>query len=616
MKYDRVDLVGEGANGHANILIAKNKVPVQRTVVRKAMGSVKCNKCHMMNQKGADKCKFCGSSDLAKTRIDIVKTVTNPGQSKTTKQKAAPKNDDATNAGQYTFEDQQYDQDNGENGEALGDAVERNSVNKGWFEEEVSKSENGEDVDSVDNEKSEAQMEGEDSDDDIEALAETKPVGVKRERGGGFQNTATNASDSTMATHKSRFFGDSFGKKRKFKKEKPGLNSFDYGDQGSQQVAESAEQMYRAGFQPTKEATTRMDSTRSDALNKARRGRKSNREGLDVMENGNDGIYTSPGVKRNGTGTGHSKHTTKPRTSVAPPPNPLDKSRFRVVRKNTQNENADLASLEALNVGVKMAENLGILIRKNRPDLFETVLKDTVEALNAFFGEWSAGSTVTKSKNTEGLAEDVAERVLAVIAKASPQSEMSDEASEGEDADDMDGVATNSVGKLKTSTRANKNEKVEEVVGKNKVFKTAGGQDPYAGLHPIVKSQLQELADFRELQEQEVYLKKAADLKYLPGFDQEKIAKQLRNAYDEGQEEGDYLYQTLAAASNGQKDSVVFKQFGMPGSGSMTDNDPMARAKAYADSAIQKGADGKTTEQLQVDYMRLHPEEFYQEAKR
>lgn len=609
MKYDRVDLVGEGANGHADILIAKNRKSSNSSTVTKAMGSIKCNKCGHMNPKGSGSCEECGSTNLQKTRIVVTKTVTNPGNKK------VPKNDDATNAGQYTFEDEQYDQDNGENGAALGDAVERSSVNKGWYEEDVAKSENGEDVDSVDNEALEHQKEGADPDDDIEQLSMKKPVGLKPDRSGGYTNTATNSSDSTMSTHKSRFFG----KKKPLKKEKPGLNSFDYGDQGSQEVAESAEQMYRSQFQPTKEANTRMDSTRSDALNKARRGRKSNREGLDIIDHtseGNaEGIYSKPGVKRNGTGTGHGKHTTRQRTAVAPPGNPLDKSRFRVVRKS-QDASTDLAELEAVNVGLKMGENLAMIIRKGRPDLYQTVVEDAVGALNAFMGEWSAGETITKGKNTESLSEDMATRLMAVIEKASPASEMSDEAAEGADPDSMDGVATNAVGKLKSRTVGHNENEKEQTVGKKKVYKSVHGEDPYEGLSPVVKSQLQRLADFEEMQTHEVYLKKAREVRYLPGFDEEKVAKQLRNAYEESQEDGDYLFQTLAAASNGQKDSAVFKQFGQPGVGSMANDNPMARAAEYASSHIGKSAEGMTLEQLQVQYMREHPGDFYQEAKK
>lgn len=607
MKYDRVDLVGEGANGHADILIAKNRQPVKVRSVHKAMGTFECAECgtqHSSVTKSAT-CSECGSLNLNYTEVLVTKKVT-------PMTKKAPKNDDATNAGQYTFEDEQYDQDNGENGQALGDAVERATLNKkaGWFEVDVEKADTGTDVGNVDNTEMEAQKEGEDRDDDIEALAEKKPTGLSPDKRSGYTNTATSSSDSTMSTHKSRYFSLT----KKVKKEKPGRNSFDYGDQGSQEVAESAEQMFRSQSQPTQAAQSRQESTMSKVVVKARRGRKTNHEGLDIIDHtkdGAEGIYSKPGVKRNGTGTGHNKHTTKPRTSVAPPGNPMDKGGV------SKSIDPSLPTLEALNLGTQLAENIHLILKNNKPELFNAVVTEFVDALGTGMNEWIDGSTITKAKNTDAQAQDVAQRVLDIISKASPASEMSDEAAEGCDPDKMDDVADNSVGKLKTSYPGNnQNEKEQTVVGKNKdaIFKSVD-DDPYEGLSEPVVKKLQQLDELVELQTQEKYIQKARTLKTLPGFSEEKIAKQLRSAYEVDEEGGDYLYQTLSAAANTTKDSEIFKQYGMPGQGASED-DPIAKARAYAQSHISKGAEGPSEDVLMAEYMKQHGAEFYAEAKK
>lgn len=601
MKYERVDLVPEGANAHANILIAKNRREAPKVLtVRKAMGSVECNNCGKMNGKGANVCRFCHSTDLAETRVEVTKTVVNP------KTKKVPKNDDAanstSNASGYTFEDQQYDQDNSENGQALGDSVERNVLEKGWFEEPIRK----DDVDDVDNERNEKQKEGEDSDDDIEELSMRKPVGTKPDKRSGYIDGNTGANDVMTATAKSRT-----GIKRKFLKEKPGRNSYDYGDQGSQEVAESAEQMYRSESQPTREAQERRESTMSDVLAKAARRRRKNSEGLDILDNGNDGIYQRPGVKRNGTNTGHNKTTNAGRTAVAPPKNPLDVGKSLRVRK--ARGLSPLAQLEALNIGVGLAENLGLIMKSNRPDLYEATVTDFLDTLNAAFGEWQAGSTVTKARTADAQVEDVADRVNAILAKASPEAEMSDEASEGEDADEVDSKRP-SIPSKKSQNAGEDNTSV----GKNRVGinKSLEDDDPYAGLHPVVKSQLKELQELKELQTSEHYLKKANELRGLPGFNADRIAKQLRTTYETlGDEDGDALFETLSASANAVQDSGVYKQLGMPGVGTMATDDPMARADEWAKSQISKSADGTTVEQLRVEYMRQHPGEFYQPAK-
>lgn len=599
MKYDRVDLVPEGANAHAHILIAKNRGrSPQVLTVRKAMGSVKCNNCGSMNGKGASVCRACHSTDLAKTRIEITKTVENP------RTKKVPKNDDAanstSNASGYTFEDEQYDQDNGENGQALGDSVERNILAKGWFEEPIRK----DDVDDVDNERYEHEKEGEDSDDDIEELSVQKPVGTRPDRSSGYTNGASGAVDvTTMGKSRS-------GIKRKFLKEKPGHNSFDYTDQGSQEIAESAEQMYRSESQPTEEAQERRESTMSDVLAKARRRRK-NSEGLDALENGNEGIYQRPGVKRNGTNTGHNKTTNSGRTAVAPPRNPLDVGKSLRVRKNRGL--SPLAQLEALNIGVGMAENIGLIMKSGRSDLYEATMQDFIETMNAAFGEWQAGSTITKAKATEAQVEDVANRVNAILAKASPEAEMSDEASEGEGANEVDSKRP-SIPSKKSQNAGEDNTSV----GKNRVGinKSLEDEDPYAGLSDVVKSQLHRLAELEENTTQQFYLKKAKELRNLPGFNADRIAKQLRNTYETlGEEDGDMLFQTLSASANAVQDSGVYKQLGMPGVGTMATDDPMARAYEFADSTIQKGNVQKTREVLIAEYMRDHGAEFYAPAK-
>lgn len=623
MKYDRVDLVAEGANEHAHILLAKNRRGVQRPetfTVRKAMGQIKCNKCGMMNAKGAEKCKRCGSSDLAKTRVVVTKTVTNP--------KKAPKNDDAknstSNASGYTFEDEQYNQDNAENGEALGDSIERSDMSKsnnGWFEEDIAKDSpgSGESVDTVDNEALEAQKEGEDSDDDIEQLAETKPTSLKKppNPGSGYINTATSSSDSTASTHKSRTGSADFGKKRKLRKEKPGLNSYDLTDGGSQTVAENAEHLYRSESQPTVPAQTRLESTMSDAnkplrLGKARRRPKKNSEGLEIMDHGlADGIMAKPGVKRNGVGTGHSKQTTRQRTAVSPPGNPLDKSR---VQKS-------LVAVESMNLAVRLAKNLVAIHEKNRPDLYESVVGDFLDVLNAGAGEWFAGSSITKSSTLDRQVEDVASEVYELLRKASPASEMSDEASEGVDADDMDDVADNSMGKLKTTTRANKNEK-EQTVGKKKNFykslATEDGEIEFE-LDPVVKGRLDMLDELLEERTQNTYIAKARELRDIPGYNEAKVAKQLRAAYERSDDEGRELEQMLAAAANAVSDSAVMKQYGMTGAGTIASDDTnskMAEAYAFADRHVSKGAEGgKTREMLAVEYMKEHGGDFYEPAK-
>jgi hypothetical protein len=215
-------------------------------------------------------------------------------------------------------------------------------------------------------------------------------------------------------------------------------------------------------------------------------------------------------------------------------------------------------------------------------------------------------------------AEDVATRAYEIISKASPAAEMSDQASENGDADAADKSTTNSMGKLKSrAVGNNENEKEQTVVGKSKnVFKSADADnDPYEGLHPVVKSQLIELQELKEMQTQETFIKKARQMPYLVGFDEEKVAKQLRDAYEASDEQGQWLEQTLMAASNGQKDSTIFKQLGMPGAGTSATDDPMAKAVAYAKSNISKAANGATEEQLVVEYMRQNPGEFYQNAK-
>lgn len=610
MRYERVDLVPDGANEHADILIAKNRPPSPRVLrVSKAMGSVTCNKCGMKNGKGAKVCRRCGSHDLETTRVDVTKTVVNP------RTKKVPKNDDAanstSNASGYTFEDEQYDQDNGENGQALGDAVERSVMSKslnsegGWFP--IRK----DDVDDVDNEKREKQVEGEDSDDDIEELAETKPVGLRPDRRIGYADTATGANDTTGMTFKSRSGAFKAKKLRKTAVERPGLNSWDYGDQGSQEVAENAEQMYRSESQPTRAAQERRDSTLSDVLAKAggRRRRRSNREGLDILENGNSGIYQHPGVKRNGTNTGQRKITNQGRTAVAPPGNPLDRNKMSgPVAKNS---NIPLSTLEALNLGVGLAENIGLIMKANRPDLYETAVGEFLDHLNAFAGEWFGGGSVSKSKYAGKQAMEVADRVNAILRKASPEAEMSDEASEDGDADDADSKRPKVYSKKSIDAGED-----ESRVGKKKVFKSLSDpQDPYAGLPAVVRKKLEQFDDFQELRTQEQYLAKARTLRGLPGFNEDKVAKQLRTAYEADQEAGDYLYETLSASANAVNDSGIFKQLGMPGMGTDTADDPMGRADAWARSQVSKANDGVTVEQLRVQYMREHGADFYQPAK-
>lgn len=600
MKYERVDLVPEGANAHANILIAKNRSQAPKVLtVRKAMGSVECNNCGKMNGKDAKVCRSCHSTDLAKTRIEVTKTVVNP------KTKKVPKNDDATNSTSntsgFTFEDQQYDQDNGENGQALGDSVERNVLEKGWFEVPIRK----DDVEDVDNERYEHEKEGEDPDDDIEELSMKKPVGTRPDRRTGYTDGASGAVDVTMV-------GKSRARiKSKFLKEKPGRNSFDYTDQGSQEIAESAEQMYRSESQPTKEAQERRESTMSDVLAKARRRRK-NSEGLDILENGNDGIYQRPGVKRNGTNTGHNKTTNAGRTAVAPIKNPLDVGKALRVRKGRGL--SPLAQLEVLNLGVGFAENIGLIMKSGRADLYEATMRDFIETANAYFGEWQAGSTITKARTIEAQVENVADRVNAILAKASPEAEMSDEASEGEDANEVDSKRP-SIPSKKPQNAGEDNTSV----GKNRVGITKSledDDDPYAGLSDVVKSQLHRLAELEENTAQQFYLQKAKELRNLPGFNAERIAKQLRNTYETmGDEDGDMLFQTLSASANAVQDSGVYKQLGMPGVGTAATDDPMARADEWAKSQISKGSDGKTVEQLRVEYMTQHPGDFYQPAK-
>lgn len=606
MRYDRVDLVPEGANAHAHILIAKNRLRINNpkpepasVTMRKAMGSVKCNDCGDMNSKGAKSCSSCGSTDLAKTLVQVTKTTMNP--------KKVPKNDDATNstsnASGYTFEDEQYDQDNGENGQALGDSIERNSLQKGWFEVPVRK----DDVDDVDNERNEHQKEGEDNDDDIEEMSMRKPVGTRPDRRSGYVNGNDGANDVMTATAKGRS-----GIKRKFLKEKPGRNSFDYADQGSQEIAESAEQMYRSESQPTDQAQERRESTMSDVLAYKARRRRKNSEGLDILENGNSGIYQRPGVKRNGTNTGHSKTTNSGRTAVAPPKNPLDVGKSFRVRKNKGLE--PLAQLEALNIGVGLVENLNHIMKSNQPELFGDVVEDFVETLNAAFGEWQAGYTVTKAKTTDAQAEDVADRINAILRKASPESEMSDEASEGEDADDVDSK--------KPTVYSKKSQNAGEdntSVGKNRVNKSLSDEDPYEGLSPVVKSQLQRLAELEEENIQTKYLAKARTLSGLPGYNADKLAKQLRNTYENmGEDEGDELYRMFQASANVVADSGIYKQLGVPGGGTSAGDDQnskMAEAYAYADSAIQKGNVAKSRDVLVADYIRDHGADFYASAK-
>ena len=261
--------------------------------------------------------------------------------------------------------------------------------------------------------------------------------------------------------------------KKKLAKEKPGLNSWDYGDQGSQEVAESAEQMYRSQSQPTRAAQTRQDSTKSKVVLKAK---KTDHEGLDIMEHGNEGIYSKSGQKRYTTNKTTRKITNQARHAVAPPGNPMDVGK-RVAKSSA------LSSLEALNLGVQLDEKMETIHKSGRPDCYNELMSDFVETINTYADVWFSGSSITKSKDTDKQAEDIAARVLNIISKASPSAESSDDASEGKDADDVDNDSNNNnVGKLKSRTVGNnENEKEQTVVGKNKktVFKSLLKNDPF-----------------------------------------------------------------------------------------------------------------------------------------
>lgn len=598
MRYDRVDLVSEGANGHADILIAKNmdKKPRPR-IIRKTMATYECGECGHANDRTAVSksalCGNCGSADLHYTEVAVTKA--------STPVKKEPKNDESTNAGQYTYEDEQYDQDNGENGAALGDAVERSVVNKsGWFP--VAKGAlvtqtgdgSGRSVDDVDNEKLEHQKEGEDSDVGIERMSMTLPVGTRPDKRSGYKklNTATKVTQKSLFSLVDK-------KKNILTQEKPGRNSVDYADQGSQEVAESAEQMYRAENHMTPEAEERRESTMSDvnALNKARRRRKTNHEGLDILDNGNEGIYNGRTVRRNGTGTGSKKTTNRQRTAVSPPGNPLDKSRRIVVRKSAPVDDAALPALEALNMGVKLAENMGLILKNNKPDLYETVMEDFVGAMNAAFDTWSSGSAITKSKDADAQADDVAQRVRAIISKAAPDSE---DDSDDDDSDDGD------------SDSSKKNMGGDKMAKKKFYKNISGGR--YAGVPVEVAKRLERLDELEELQTVEKFNNMADQVRYVPGFNRERVAKQLRTAFSESEDDGQALFEMLAGASNSQQDSVIYKQLGRSGAGTNS-SDPMAAAYAYADANISKSGNGPTREQLIADYIREHGADFYQPAK-
>jgi DNA-directed RNA polymerase subunit RPC12/RpoP len=594
MRYDRVDLVSEGANGHADILIAKNKTGGESAfrkpiVVRKKMGTYECGDCgtpHKSVNKSS-KCSECGSKNMNYTEVEVVKK-TAPATKQT------PKNDDSTNAGQYTFEDEQYDQESGENGAALGNVTEQSIVNKGWFE--IGKSSlthqnddgDGGDVDTVDNEKNEDEREGSDSDKGTELLAMTLPVGGSSDKRSGFK-ALSSPNKSTV------------GKKRTARAEKPGLNSYDLTDQGSQVVAEDAEQMYRSAHEMDPQSQEHRDSTMSDAFSKGRR--KTNKEGLKILDNGTDGINAARGVRRNGTNTGSKKTTAAGRTSVKPPQNPLDKSRRIVLKKSVPSDHA-VSTLEALNLGTKLAENIGIILAKGKPDLYETVMDGFLESFNAAAEEWMNGSSVTKSANADTQAEDVAKRAYAIISKAMSDDSDDDEGDDDENSDDDSGSK-----KLKKMKGADK-------VGKS-LYKSGDAEgNPYEGVPVSVQKRLQRLDELEELQTQQRYDDMAAELRHLPGYNQERIAKQLRKAYEDSDDDGDYLLQTLTASANSQRDSNIYKQFGMPGDGTSANTDPMTKAYAYADSHISKSGDGPSRDQLVVEYMNQHPGEFYQEAKK
>jgi hypothetical protein len=395
-------------------------------------------------------------------------------------------------------------------------------------------------------------------------------------------------------------------KARRFRKERPGRNSVDYQDQGSQEVAESAEQMYRSESQPTRQAQERRDSTLSDVFAKARRRRRGgNAEGLDIIDTGNSGIYQRPGVKRNGTNTGHNKTTNRGRTAVAPPGNPNDVGKSLRVRKNK-----GLPELEAMTLCLGLVENLGRIRKSGRDDLYETAVEDFLDHLNASMDVWTTGNSVNKSKDAAALAQYVADGVNAIIAKASPEAEMSDDASEGADADDVDSK------RPKVYSKKSQNAGKDETgVGKSKNVE----EDIYKNIHPELAARLQRLDELEELRTEEAYLAKANELRHLPGFNAEKIAKQLRNTYEDmGDEAGDYLFQTLQASATQLKDSAVFKQFGVPGANTITGDklsDNMAKANAYADSMISKSAEGTTREVLIAEYIRKNGADFYEPAK-
>jgi hypothetical protein len=269
-----------------------------------------------------------------------------------------------------------------------------------------------------------------------------------------------------------------------------------------------------------------------------------------------------------------------------------------------------LQTVEALNLGVQFAENMNLIMKSGKAeDLYPTVMEEFVKTVNASASAWFSGSTVTKSKDTAKQVEDIAERALEILAKASDSSDDSDD---DEDDSDSDSSDDSMKGKLK-KFRVVKNKEQTNMGNKN-VTKSLTDDDPYAGLSDVVKSKLEKYDEFMELREQEKYDKLAKSLRNIPGFNQEKIAKQLRSAYEADEEGGQYLYQTLQASANQAQDSVVFKQIGMPGQGP-DGSDPMEKARAFAKSKVSKSGDGPTEDQLMVEYMRENPAEFYQEAK-
>jgi hypothetical protein len=597
LKVSRVDLVPDGANEWADIVFAKAREQTP-DVVHKARGSVMCNNCKKPIGKGHTTCPNCGSTNLSKTRIDVIKSVTPV--------KKPPKNDAAPDNQSETYDDTARDDDQDE------DDVQKS----GWYDIDVRK----DDIEDVDNKSREKMVEGEDNDDDIEALAEKTPD--KATKRSGFKNTSSPAEDTTMMTMKNRSGSVTVmakGKKLNF--------SVDHGDEGSQEVVENAEQMYRSESEPDTSSDDHMDNTLASVVHKAfgpgptqlraiKRGTKKKgigkKQGLQALDLSTYKFYDQSGVTRNGTNTGHgagnNKTTTRQRTAVPPPPNPNDPGASggpvgKSLRIRKSLLRTDTAPIEALNLSTAFADNMCAVLKSGSAENYAVVMDDFVSTMNAAASVWFAGDTVAKANTAAVQRNRIVERVQNIL-KASTEAESSDDAAAGKDEDEVDSERPDNPAHKPTSTDAG------DVTG----MVNKGKEDIYKGLSPAAAKILAEAEQVIEKGKVDRWNDTAAQYADIPGTDVTALAKSLRSLHETDEANYNAVVTALDAAKAQLADSAVFTQIGKSGAGSRN-ADPMAKANEYADTMVLKSGVAKSRDELVMEYMLEHPGEFYQQSK-